>query len=198
MGDGEVRVLVACEFSGVVRDAFLARGHDAMSCDLLDTDSPGPHYKGDVRDVLGGGFDMMIAHPPCTYLSNAGARHLYPGGRLNPERYAKGLEAREFFMLLYNAPIPKRAIENPGPSSIFGLPIPSQVVQPYDFGHPYSKRTLLWLVNLPPLMSTSYIVDFDSTKTAGNWFNRGGKDRQHERARTFQGLADAMADQWGS
>jgi hypothetical protein len=192
-----MRVLVACEFSGVVRDAFIAMGHDAMSCDLLDTDSPGPHYKGDVRDVLGGGFDMMIAHPPCTYLSNAGARHLYPGGKLNQERYAKGMEAREFFMLLYNAPIPKRAIENPGPSSVFGLPKPSQVVQPYDFGHPFSKRTLLWLVNLPPLMSTSYIVDFDSTKTAGNWFNRGGKERQHERARTFQGLANAMADQWG-
>jgi len=193
-----MRVLVACEFSGIVRDAFIAKGHDAMSCDLLDTEQPGPHYKGDVLDVLYEPWDMMIAHPPCTYLSNAGARYLYPGKKLNLDRYAKGMDARDFFMLLYTAPIGRKAIENPNPSRIYGLPPCSQVIQPYEYGHPYSKRTLLWLQGLPNLVPTNIVKDYESTKIAGNWFNRGGKNRQHERAKTFTGIATAMADQWGN
>lgn len=188
---------MACEFSGRVRDAFIAKGHDAMSCDLLPSETPGLHYQGDVRDILDDGWDMMIAHPPCTYLSNAGARFLYPKGMLNEDRLAKGLDAKELFMLLWNAPIPKIAIENPVPSTIYRLPKYSQIIQPYQFGHPYQKKTCLWLKNLPELHPTQIVEHRQSTKIPGNWFNKGGKDRQKNRAVTFQGIADAMAEQWG-
>ena len=193
-----MKVLVACEFSGVVRDAFIRGGHEAMSCDLLPTDVPGPHYKGDVMDIIGAGWDLMIAHPPCTYLSNAGAKHLYPKKVLNPERFAKGLETKQFFMALYNAPISKICVENPIPSTIFELPKYNQVVQPYEFGHAFRKKTCLWLKGLPPLMATMIVQNNESTKIAGNWFNKGGKDRQKNRAKTFEGIANAMADQWGN
>ena len=139
----------------------------------------------------------MIAHPPCTYISNAGARHLYPNRILNKDRYHKGMEAVEFFMALYNAPIKMIAIENPTPSKIFGLPNSSQTIQPYQFGHPFQKRTCLWLKNLPLLTPTNIVEHRESTKVVGNWFNAGGKDRQKNRAKTFQGIADAMAVQWG-
>lgn len=193
-----MRVLVACEYSGAVRDAFIKAGHDAMSCDIIPTDAPGPHYEGSVLDVLNDGWDLMIAHPPCTYLSNAGARFLYPKSVLNEARLAKGLEAKEFFMQLYNADIPRICVENPIPSKVYGLPAYSQTIQPYEYGHPFKKRTCLWLKGLPKLTPTNIVTERQSSKVPGNWFNKGGKDRQKNRAKTFQGIADAMADQWGS
>lgn len=193
-----MRVLVACEYSGTVRDAFIRAGHYAASCDLLPSDSPlGDHYQCSVLDILDHGWDLMIAHPPCTYLSNAGAVHLYPKKVLNQERLKKGMEAKEFFMQLLTSSIEKIAIENPVPSKIFGLPQYHQVIQPYEFGHPFQKKTCLWLKNLPPLMATMYVQQSESTKVAGNWFNKGGKDRQKNRAKTFDGIANAMAEQWG-
>lgn len=192
-----MRVLVACEYSGTVRDAFAALGHYAMSCDILPTDVAGNHYQGDIRDVLDWNWDLMIAHPPCTYLSNAGARFLYPKSVLNEDRLKLGLEAKEFFMTLLNAPIPKICVENPIPTKIFGLPQYSQVIQPYEHGHPFQKKTCLWLKGLPPLMATDIVSRGESTKVVGNWFNKGGKDRQKNRAKTFDGIARAMADQWG-
>ena len=136
-----MRVLVACEVSGVVRDAFIERAHAAVSCDLLPTEQPGPHIQGDVLEILDDGWDLMIAHPPCTFLSRAGARWLYPKGELNDARYCKLLEGREFFMELLNAPIPKKAVENPTPFKIAKLPEATQIIQPFMFGQPYSKRT---------------------------------------------------------
>ena len=193
-----MRVLVACEYSGTVRDAFIRAGHYAASCDLLPSDSPlGDHYQCSVLDILDHGWDMMIAHPPCTYLSNAGAVHLYPKGVLNQDRLKLGMEAKEFFMQLLECDIPQICIENPIPSKVFGLPQYNQVIQPYEFGHPFQKKTCLWLKNLPPLMSTMIVQNNESTKIAGNWFNKGGKDRQKNRAKTFDGIALAMATQWG-
>ena len=193
-----MKVLVACEYSGTVRDAFIRAGHYAASCDLLPSDSPlGDHYQCSVLDILDHGWDMMIAHPPCTYLSNAGAVHLYPKGVLNQDRVKLGLEAKEFFMALLESNIPKICIENPVPSKVFELPQYHQVIQPYEFGHPFKKKTCLWLKNLPPLMSTMIVQKTESTKVPGNWFNKGGKDRQKNRAKTFDGIAEAMAAQWG-
>ena len=140
-----MKILVACEFSGIVRDAFIARGHDAVSCDLLPTESPGPHYQGDVMDIINDGWDLMIAHPPCTYLSNAGAKHLYKGKTLNADRYAKGLKAKEFFLKLLNASILQIAVENPLPSTVYKLPRHTQTIHPFEFGHPVRKATRLWL-----------------------------------------------------
>lgn len=197
-----MKVLVACEYSGRVRDAFTKLGHDAMSCDLLETESPGNHYKGDVREVLGGGWDLMIAHPPCTYISNAGAKHLYKGGQgvLNLERFKHGLEAVNLFNLLWKVDIAQICIENPVPSTVYyeyGLQRYHQTIQPYEYGHPLQKRTCLWLKELPNLVPTAITDERQSSRVAGNWFNKGGKDRQKNRAMTFQGIADAMAMQWG-
>jgi len=193
-----MRVLVACEYSGKVREAFRALGHDAWSCDLLPADDGSEfHYQGSVLDILEDGWDLMIGHPPCTYLSNAGARHLYPKGVLNQDRLALGMDAKEFFMTLYNAPIDKICLENPIPSKVYGLPQYTQTVQPYEFGHPTSKKTCLWLKNLEPLQPTNIVDKVESTKIPGNWFNKGGKDRWKKRSETFQGIADAMAQQWG-
>ena len=192
-----MKVLVACEYSGIVRDAFAAKGHNAWSCDILPTESPGNHYQGDVLEHLDKGWDLMIAHPPCTYLSNAGARYLYPKGKLNEDRYKLGLKAKEFFMALYNAPINKICVENPISSKIFALPKHTQTIQPYEYGHPVQKKTCLWLKNLPELKPTNIIYKRQSTKIPGNWFNKGGKDRQKNRSKFFDGFAKAMADQWG-
>ena len=192
-----MRVLIACEMSGRVRDAFKALGHDAWSCDILPTLQPGNHIQGDALEVVKWGWDLLIAHPPCTYLSNAGARHLYPQKVLNTDRLQKGLTAKELFMALWEAPIEKICIENPVPSKVFGLPPYGQVIQPWEYGHPFSKKTCLWLKGLPPLMPTDIVGRTESTKVAGNWFNKGGKDRQVNRSVTFQGIADAMASQWG-
>jgi len=195
-----MRVLIACEESQTVCKAFRARGHEAYSCDIEECSGGHPewHIYGDVSSLLTSNWDIVIAHPPCTYLSNAGARFLYPKGVLNKERYERGLKAREFFMLFYALRNRCRlCIENPTPSKVFNLPPHTQTIQPYYFGHPVKKKTNLWLYNLPKLVPTQ-IVEGQSTKVAGNWFNKGGKDRQKNRSKTFQGIADAMADQWGS
>ena len=200
-----MRVLVACEFSGTVRDAFTARGHDAMSCDVKPTETPGPHYQGDVRDILGDGWDLMIAHPPCTYLSRAGARWLYTkAGEIDPERYARGMEARAFFVELLAAPIARICIENPTPLRAFRLPYYTQAIEPHHFGHPYSKRTLLWTRGLPLLLPTKRLAQFrpllrSNTGGAarGTKATRGAVYSAADASRTFPGIAAAMADQWG-
>lgn len=194
-----MRVLVACEESQRVCSEFRRLGHEAYSCDVQPCSGGHPewHLQQDVISLLNQKWDLIIAHPPCTYLSNAGARHLYPKGVLNEERLKKGLEAKEFFMQIYNADCPKIAIENPTPSKIFGLPKYNQVIQPYQFGHPYTKRTCLWLKGLEPLTPTDIVEVESSTKVAGNWFNKGGKERQKNRSKTFEGIAKAMAEQWG-
>jgi len=200
-----IKVLVACECSGRVRDAFIARGHFAMSCDLQETETPGPHHVGDVRDLMGMKWDLIIAHPPCTFLSRAGARWLYGGGKINQERYEKGLEAKKFFELFLNLNCPKICIENPTPMKIYGLPEPTQAIQPYQFGHPYSKRTLLWLKGLPPLVPTDVLSDWKpylpsntGGRRRGQAFSRGISKNAKESSRTFLGVAKAMADQWGN
>jgi hypothetical protein len=154
-----MKVLVACEYSGTVREAFRKRGHDAISCDIIPTEIDGPHYEGDIFDILYDDWDMMIAHPPCTYLSNAGAKHLYPQkGVLNVERYEKGMEAKDFFMKLWEVThIPKVCVENPISSKVFEMPMHTQEIQPYEYGHPLSKRTRLWLRNLPLLQPTNIV-----------------------------------------
>lgn len=194
-----MKVLVACEYSGTVREAFAKLGYYAVSCDLLPTDIPSEfHYQGDVFDIIDAErWDLMIAHPPCTYLSNAGAKHLYKGKQLNIDRYNKGLEAKEFFMKLLNSNIKKICIENPISSKVFEMPLHSQEIQPFQFGHPVTKKTRLWLKNLPELIPTNIVIPHTNCHEAGTWFMKGGKDRQKNRAKTFQGIADAMAEQWG-
>ena len=193
-----MKVLVACEFSGIVRDAFIARGHDAVSCDLLQTERPGPHIQGDVLSVLGDGWDLMIAHPPCTYLSYVGNRHWD-----NPGRAEKREKAAEFFMALWNAPIHKICIENPlgYMSRVFARP--TQTIHPYYFGDPALKRTCLWLKNLPPLEYAHSIIPRPKPiyhlKTNGkaiHWTEavKGG----HVRSKFWPGIANAMADQWSN
>ena len=195
-----MKILIACEESQTVCKAFRVKGHEAYSCDILLPSGGHPewHIQDDVLKHLDEGWDMMIAHPPCTYLSNAGARFLYEGGEgvLNLERFKIGKEAAKFFMKLLNAPIERISVENPVPSTIFKLPRYSQIIQPYQFGHPFQKKTCLWLKNLPELIPTKILKKPQSTKVPGNWFNRGGKERQKNRAKTFQGIADAMAEQW--
>lgn len=187
-----MRVLIACEYSGTVRDAFIRRGHDAMSCDLLPTEAPGPHYRGDVRDVLGDGWDLMIAHPPCTHLAVSGARWF-------KDKQQEQAEALDFVRLLLAAPIQKIAIENP--VSIISTKIrkPTQVVQPWQFGEEFQKTTCLWLKNLPPLVPTNIVGKgafyvSPSGKRLPLWYSNACA---HDRSKTFQGIADAMADQWG-
>jgi hypothetical protein len=182
-----MRVLVACEYSGIVRDAFLAAGHEAMSCDLLPTERIGPHYQGDVRDILNYPWDLMIAHPPCTDLSVSGARH-FETKRMDGRQQA----SVSFFMMLVKADIPHIAIENPVciMSSLWRKP--DQVIQPYQFGHGETKATCLWLKGLPKLRPTN-IVDGREQR-----IHRmpPSPDRWKERSRTYQGIADAMAQQW--
>lgn len=212
-----MKVLVACEESQRVCMAFRERGHEAYSCDVQTCSGGHPewHIMQDVLLLLNGNcefctldgtshqikgkWDLLIAHPPCTYLSNAGAKHLYKGGTLNQERYAKGLTAKTFFMKFYLADCDRICVENPVPSKVYQLPNYTQMIQPYMFGHPYKKLTCLWLKNLNCLKATDTIpTEFvQSTKIAGNWFNKGGKDRQKNRAKTFPGIAKAMAEQWG-
>jgi len=196
MNKTKLKVAVLCEYSGIVRDAFIRNGHDAISCDILPTESVGPHIKGDCRDYNWSGYDLIIAHPPCTYLSKVANRWLYPKGVLNKERHKKGLKARDFFMWIYKLKVDKLCIENPVPFKIYNLPEKSQIIQPYYFGDPFSKKTYLWLKGLPLLKKTNE-VDYQTTKIPGNWYNKGGKDRQKNRSRTFPGIAQAMADQWG-
>ena len=193
-----MKVLVACEESQRVCIELRKLGHEAYSCDLEPCSGGHPewHLQQDVTPLLKEKWDMIIAFPPCTYLSNAGARHLYPKGVLNESRLEMGLAAKEFFMLFYNSDCPRIAIENPTPSKIYGLPQYDQVIQPYQFGHPFSKRTCIWLKGLPLLVPTDIVEVSQSTKVPGNWFNKGGKVRQKNRAKTFPGVAKAMAEQW--
>jgi hypothetical protein len=194
-----VKVLVACEYSGEVRDAFLARGHDAMSCDLLPTDILGPHHQGDVRDIIGDGWDLMVAHPTCTYLCNSGVRWLTS----EPERWKLMIEGAVFFRELLTAPIPRIAVENPVmhgyAASIIGRR-QDQVVQPWMFGHPEKKATGLWLKGLPPLLPTDDVREVMRTlpksKTDRIHYASPGPDRWKIRSTTFVGLARAMAEQW--
>lgn len=190
-----MRALIACERSGVVRDAFIARGHDATSCDLEPTDQPGPHYRGDVRDLIGERWDLMIAHPPCTFLSRAGARW-----RTAPGRTKSRDDAMKFFIQLWTAAIPRVCVENPEgfPRSVLGRP--HQVINPYEFGEPTRKKTLLWLRGLPPLFATLLCppppVRIDSNGKRRH-FTDSLPSGSPLRSQTFAGIASAMADQWG-
>ena len=180
-----MRVLVACEYSGRVRDAFLAKGHDAMSCDLLPTDVPGPHYQGDVMDIIGDGWDMMIAHPPCTHLAVSGARWF-------KDKQTEQAEALEFVRALLWVDIPRIALENPVSIISSRIRKPDQVIQPWQFGHGETKATCLWLKGLPKL-TPSNIVEGREQRVHRM---PPGPDRWKERSRTFEGVAAAMADQW--
>ena len=184
-----MKVLVACEYSGRVRDAFLSAGHDAMSCDILPTDAPGPHYHGDVRDIICDGWDLMICHPPCTHLAVSGARHF-------AAKQASGVqqEALDFVRLLLNAPIPRIALENPVSIISSRIRKPDQIIQPWMFGHGETKATCLWLKGLPKLVPTNIVEGRE------NRIHRmpPSPDRWKLRSTTFQGIADAMAAQWGT
>lgn len=193
-----MRVLVACEFSGTVREAFKARGHDAWSCDILPTEIPGNHIQGDVMDVIGDGWDLMIAHPPCTYLSRAGARWWK-----DPERKKLANKAAKFVFALRDAPIEKIAIENPIGQLNQRWRYPDQTIQPWQFGHPFSKATCLWLKNLPLLKPTEVLRKYRPLIRS----NTGARARRKEKnpgvysgglitAKTFEGIAEAMAEQW--
>jgi len=183
-----MRVLIACEYSGRVRDAFIRRGHEAMSCDLLPTEVPGPHYQGPVEDVLGDGWDLMVAHPPCTHLAVSGSRHF-------PEKIADGRqqEALEFVRLLMDAPIERWAIENPVSVISSAIRKPDQIIQPWEHGHGEVKATCLWLKNLPKLKPSQCVEGREERV----WLMPPGPDRWKERSRTFEGVAEAMGDQWG-
>lgn len=184
----KLRVLVACEYSGIVRNAFIARGHEAMSCDLLPTEQPGPHYQGDVRDVLDYPWDLMIAHPPCTHLSVSGARH-FSAKRMDGRQQT----AVSFFMTLARCPIPRKVIENPVSIMSSMWRKPDQVIQPWMFGHGETKATCLWLENVS-LLEPTHIV---AGREARIHRMPPSEDRWKLRSATYQGIADAMADQIG-
>ena len=182
-----MKVLIACEYSGRVRDAFLRLGHDAMSCDLLPTEIAGPHHMGDVTELLHVGWDLMIAHPPCTHLAVSGARWFKAKAK-------EQVEALVFVQTLMDAPIPMIAIENPISVISSRIRKPDQIIQPWQFGHGETKATCLWLKNLPPLKPTN-VVDGREHRV---WKMPPGPDRWKERSRTFTGIAQAMAEQWSS
>lgn len=183
-----MKVLVACEYSGTVRDAFIRMGHDAMSCDLLPTDNPGPHYQGNVFDIISNGWDLMIAHPPCTHLAVSGARH-FAAKRADGRQQ----EAIDFFMALANSSIEKYAIENPISIMSTFWRKPDQIIHPWQFGHGETKSTCLWLKNLPKLKATD-IVDGREQRIHKM---PPSPTRWKERSKTYQGIANAMAEQWG-
>ena len=218
-----MKVLIACEESQRVCIAFRKRGHEAYSCDIQEPCGGHPelHILGDAIKAVQGGniitmdgikhdigrWDLLIAHPPCTYLSNAGARWLYAGGKLNEERYAKGIDGKKFFMAMLNADCQRIAVENPAPSSIYGLPKYSQIIQPYQFGEPWSKKTCIWLKGLDPLKPTNIVYNYKPYCTSGSYTGahdpkykgasrKGGSAKS--RSKTFPGIAEAMAEQWGS
>lgn len=193
-----MKVLVACEFSGIVRNAFTRRGHEAWSCDLLDSESNGRHYIGDVQDILYDHWDILVAHPPCTYLSASGLHW----NKRRPERATQTEEALQFVELLLTAPIPMIALENPIGCISSRIRKPDQIIQPWQYGHSESKSTCLWLKGLPPLQPTNILP----LPASGRWDNMTpsgqnklgpSPDRWKERSRTYQGIADAMAAQWG-
>lgn len=183
-----MKVLIACEYSGRVRDAFIARGHNAMSCDILPTDAPGPHYQGDVRDILGNGWDMMVCHPPCTHLAVSGSRHF-------SAKKASGVqdEALAFVQTLLDAPIQRIALENPISIISSRVRKPVQIIQPWQFGHGETKATCLWLKGLPRLVPTNIVEG----REARVHRMPPSADRWKKRSTTFTGIAEAMAAQWG-
>ena len=218
-----MRVLVACEESQAVTKEFRRLGHEAYSCDIIECSGGHPewHIMQDVLPLLNGDcsfktmdgtehriegeWDMIIAHPPCTYMSKAGARWMFPrAGEVNQERLALAIEAKEFFSRLLNADCPRVAVENPRPLKIIGLPIPTQVLQPYEYGHPYSKATCLWLKGLPKLKPTDVLNEYTPFLPSNTGaFSRGGGGSRgvaHDAktaSKTFPGIARAMAEQWG-
>jgi hypothetical protein len=201
-----MKVLIGCEFSGVVRDAFIARGHDAISCDFLPTEIPGPHYQGSILDIIGDGFELAIFHPPCTYLCNSGVRWLAPGGKLNHERHKLMMEACDLFAQLLSPDIPRVCVENPIMHKYARNYLqetwrvtrhdarPTQTIQPYEHGHGETKRTCLWLRGLP-LLKPSKVV---SGRNPRVHHASPGVNRWKERSRTLPGIAKAFADQWGN
>ncbi len=196
-----MKVLVACEYSGRVRDAFIKLGHDAMSCDLLPTDSPGPHYQGDVFDLDLNEFDLMIAHPPCTYLTNSGVCHLHK----DTSRWPKLFEGADFFRGLLESPVERIAIENPimhkYAKQLIGGVKQTQVIQPWWFGHMEQKATCLWLKGVKPLIATDDVKDammqLPKNERERLHYLPPSPDRWKIRSTTYQGIADAMAQQWG-
>jgi len=182
-----VRVLVACEFSGTVRDAFSRLGHDAWSCDLLPSETPGQHYQGDVRDILGQHWDLMIAHPPCTHLAVSGARWF-------KDKQQEQAEALNFVRMLLQCSIPRIALENPVSIISSRIRKPDQIIQPWQFGHGETKATCLWLKGLPLLKPTN-VVDGRHARVHQM---PPGPNRWKERSRTYAGIAAAMAEQWGT
>ncbi len=207
-----MRILIACEESQAVCIEFRKREHEAYSCDILPCSGGHPewHIQGDVLEQLDKGWDLIIGFPPCTYISNAGAVHLFRGKKLNQERYENGLKAKVFFMKIYNTKCDKIAIENPTPSGIYKLPEESQVIEPYYFGDPYKKRTLLWLKGLQPLIHNDQVTLFEKEIThvipTHKWISANKKKdgelsglhrNPKMRSKTFPGIAKAMAEQWG-
>ena len=225
-----MKVLVACEESQAVCRAFREKGHEAYSCDIQPCSGGHPewHIQDDALHFINGSgtpnlamfvltesgdiieipekWDLIIAHPPCTYLSNAGARWLYAGGKLDTERYRKGLDGKKFFMAMLNADCPRIAVENPIPSSIYDLPQYTQIIQPYQFGEPWSKKTCLWLKGLEPLQPANIVEDYKPYCPSGSYSGthdpkykgasrKGGSAKS--RSKTFDGIAKAMAEQWG-
>lgn len=220
-----MKVLVACEESQRVCISFREQGHEAYSCDIQDQSGGHPewHIMQNVLPLLNGNcefetadgtkhkitgkWDLIIAHPPCTYLSNAGVCRLYPHrGQLDKERYEKGVQAKEFFMKLYNADCERICVENPIPSKVFDMPQYTQIIQPYEYGHPYSKKTCLWIKQLPKLKPTNILPEYKPYVSCGTSKNKGNKDKagvsrsggaSKIRSKTFWGIAKAMASQWG-
>ena len=197
-----MKVLVACEYSGRVRDAFLAAGHEAMSCDLLPTDASGPHYQGDVFDIINDGWDLIVAHPPCTYLSVSGM-HWTTRGLRDPKLTE---DALDFVKALMAAPIERIAVENPISVISSRIRKPDQIIQPWMFGHDASKKTCLWLKNLP-LLSSTQMIEPRIVNGRTRWGNQTASgqnklapsaDRWKIRSETYKGIADAMAAQWGN
>lgn len=218
-----MKVLVACEESQVVTIELRELGHEAYSCDIIECSGGHPEWhimqdvlplvNGDccfktmdgITHTIEGTWDMLIAHPPCTFLSNAGARWLYAGKKLNHERYKLGLEAKDFFLSFLNADCPRIAVENPIPSSVYELPVYTQIVQPYEYGHPWSKKTCLWLKGLEPLSPTNIVADHKPFCSSGSYSGthdpkykgasrKGGSAKS--RSKTFRGIGRAMARQW--
>jgi hypothetical protein len=201
------RILIACEESQTVCKAFRARGFEAYSCDVQDCSGGHPewHIKDDVLKHINAGWDLVIAHPPCTYLSKAGARWLYAGGELNQQRLSLGLAAKDFFNAMLNAKAKFIAVENPTPMKVYDLPEHTQAIQPWQFGHAYSKRTLLWLKNLPMLVPTNmvkehkpYLPSNTGGKKRGHSYSIGVSKNAKQSSKTFEGVAEAMAEQWGA
>lgn len=210
-----MNILIACEESQITTIEFRKLGHRCFSCDIQECSGGHPEWhidtdvlpllngncsfytqNGDYH-VINGNWDMIIGFPPCTFTTNAGAKHLFRGGHLNMERFYKGLCGKALFETIRNAECKCIAVENPTPSKIFGYEQPTQTIQPYQFGHPWSKRTHLWLKGLPPLQPTNIVTPEVGCHEAGTWFMKGGKERQKNRSKLCHGFAKAMAEQWG-